>query len=123
MIKYGQLCTKYGIFFTNCGPKSPIYSKLRPADTFSIQMWPLDGFEFETPDLEHFRQKELHLSMKFNIHSLCGFSDAAMGVCNETTTEMKLILYDEFKFFSRSCLLSQNDLRIGNTTIVIYRFA
>jgi hypothetical protein len=30
---------------------TPFYLKLRPAETFYIQMWPLDGFEFETPAL------------------------------------------------------------------------
>jgi hypothetical protein len=40
-------------FFPFCGPHSPPYSKLRPSETFSIQMWPLDGFEFETPVLHN----------------------------------------------------------------------
>ncbi len=41
-----KFCTKYGIFFT-LWP----YSEMRPAETFSIQMWPVNGFEFETPVL------------------------------------------------------------------------
>jgi hypothetical protein len=33
--------------------QSHSYSKLRLAETFSFQMWPLDGFEFETPELDN----------------------------------------------------------------------
>jgi hypothetical protein len=46
----GKFCTKYGVI-PYCGPQSPSYSKLRPAEIFSIQMRPLDGIEFETPAL------------------------------------------------------------------------
>jgi hypothetical protein len=38
--KMFNLCTKYDIFFQHCGPQGPSYSKLRPAETFSLQMCP-----------------------------------------------------------------------------------
>ncbi len=47
-----KFCTKCGIFLY-CGPQSLSYSKLRPVETFSIQLWPVDGFEFETPGINN----------------------------------------------------------------------
>ncbi len=36
-------------YFPYYGLQSTSYLKPRPAETFSIRIWPLDGFEFETP--------------------------------------------------------------------------
>ncbi len=52
--------TNYGIF-SYCDPQSPSYSKLRPAETFSIQMWPLDGFELAIPVLTLWNENETGL--------------------------------------------------------------
>ncbi len=41
------------LHFLHCGPQISLYSKLLPAETFPFQMWPFEGFEFETPDLIH----------------------------------------------------------------------
>ncbi len=38
-------------YFSHSGPQSPSYSEMRPAETLSIQIWPINGFEFETPAL------------------------------------------------------------------------
>jgi hypothetical protein len=38
-------------YYFTCGPQSPSYSEMRPAETFSIQMWPVNEFEFKTPVL------------------------------------------------------------------------
>ncbi len=51
MLKYLSNYALNKTYFSNCGPQSPSYSKMRPAETFSFQVWqvwPLDGFEFES---------------------------------------------------------------------------
>jgi hypothetical protein len=47
---FDQKWTNFAIchIFPYSGPWSHSHSKLQPADLFSIQMWPFDGFEFET---------------------------------------------------------------------------
>ncbi len=53
MFKYHQLIFKI--------MTEPFYPKLRPTGTF---LWLLDGFEFETPDLEHqaISEQQLHVN-------------------------------------------------------------
>ncbi len=53
MIKYGQFGTKYDIFFHITASRALLIQNSGPSETFSIQMCPLNGFEFETPDINH----------------------------------------------------------------------
>jgi hypothetical protein len=90
-----NLCT----YFLYCGPQSPSYSKLRPAETFSIRMWPLDGFELETPALEEGRRGRILMGVSFlenfeatNVHTFTkGKFEAA---CCVDTCFMLLIVHD-----------------------------
>ncbi len=50
-----KFCTKYGIL----RPAEPFLFKIAIAEAFFIQMWLLDGLEFETPDLKFIPKKLL----------------------------------------------------------------
>jgi hypothetical protein len=64
MVKF---CTKYGIL----QPTEPFLFKIAIAEAFSIQMWLLDGLEFETPDLKLIPKKYCCQNSQHMIQTIC----------------------------------------------------
>ncbi len=52
-------------FFNIAARRAFFYSKLRHAESFSLQIWPSDGFEFETPVLRQARSTKKCVTTNF----------------------------------------------------------